>query len=320
MKTEKVSVGIVFHNEQVHLEPCLQSLFSKGNIEHLHQVILVDNNSSDGSGKIANKWKKTYPERVVLIHSQQNLIGQARQMILSHCQTDLLLFTDADCLLPTDWINEFLRHFSLHPQSGGLCGPNRLPENHLWQKCINVWMSSSIGNGRSPQALTPKQPRQVDHLPTTNALFSISALKRTNGFSLSLMTGEDVQIGHQLKRLGYELWMYPTPIVINDCSTTFKEWLNRMFRFGKAQWTHSPQRSWIVFLSLPLTLVPALFFAGIAHFALGISLTMSQPLRVAFKTPAYGLLSLTFYGLGFGGGGLRRLKKLFSQVFSHLKS
>lgn len=312
MKEKKVTVGIIFHNEQAYLDSCIKSLFSNENIDLIYQVILVDNNSSDNSAEIVSRWKNRYPEKILLIHSSKNLVGQARQLVLDHCQTDALLFTDGDCTLPKNWIKEHLEHFSLHPQSGGVCGPNRLPEAHPWQACVNLWMDSPIGNGSSPQALRPKKARQVDHLPTTNALFSVPALKKTDGFSTALMTGEDAQIGNQLTNLGYELWMYPTPTVTNNCANTFSEWLYRMLQFGNAQWTHSRTRSRIALLSLPISLLPITIFAIVAHVVFGLLLSLKQPLGMAFKTPAYGFLSLTFYGIGFIFGGIRRLKKFFS--------
>ncbi len=259
-----------------------------------------------------------------------NQIGGARQWIVDHCTTDLLLFTDGDCEVPNNWVSQLLKaYIKLRDQdlTGGVCGPNRLPENSVWQKSINLFMDSSLGHGFSPQAYKPNRPVRTDHLPTTNALFSVSALKETEGFKSDWMVGEDVQMGRQLRDRGYALWLLPSPIVFNDCAEHFDGWILRMRKFGSARWLHSPWTSWPLFLGGLLLASVLAYLLGPWAFLAGILLLLSFEVLIRTlkswmerKTPAspfsikgaaylYGLFTLRSYFLGWIQQGFYFLRR-----------
>lgn len=293
----KVTVGLICYNELLNIDGCLKSILSPGNLEQIHQLIIVDNASTDGTLEKLQAWTRNHSHLITLIESDQNRIGRARQMVVDHCETELLLFTDADCIVPPDWIIRHLEH--LEEDVVGVCGPNRLPEAHHWQKALSHFMSSPLGHGGSPQAMLPKAPVFVSHLPTTNALFRVSAIRKTKGFKSHLMVGEDAELGNQLRRLGLKMKMHPTPLVVNQSADTFREWLLRMYRFGGAQWIHSRARSFLILLLSPLwvglslILAPKIFLVSLIH------LSKKYGVKRAFHSTTYGFLSHSFYLLGF---------------------
>lgn len=285
--SSKVTLGLLCHNEEKNLDLCLGSLLTTENLMHLEEVIVVDNASTDRSFEILQAWSRRF-SLLKIFKSEENLVGGARQTILDQCRTEILMFTDADCMVPENWVFSMLQNLKSAEGTwenvAGVCAPNRLPEFYFWQRVINRFQSGPFGHGRSPQAWIPKTPQQVDHLPTTNALYVLRALRSTKGFLPTLMVGEDADMGKQLKALGYKMILFPQPVVVNKSAETFKEWLWRMWNFGAAQWIHKPLRafavtgiSWIFFFLVGalcwrspwarnkvLMLFSVLIFAGVA--------------------------------------------------------
>jgi len=248
-----ITCGIVCHNEEKNIESCLRGLFSGSNSEFLSEVIVVDNLSTDKTPEILRQWQREFPDKLRVHTAQKNLLGKSRQWIVDQTKTEFLLFTDGDCQIPSNWVKTHLDHFFSIPLShspAGVCGPNRLPENKVWQKAINQSLNSFLGHGFSPQAYRPTSKRRVNHLPTTNALFKVSCLRETSGFPPELMIGEDAHMGNQLRRVGHSMWLFPEPLVRNNCAESVQDWMARMFRFGRSRWHHSSKASAILFLCL----------------------------------------------------------------------
>lgn len=91
----KISVIIPIYNVEEYLEDCLQSVF-KQSLDGI-EVILVDDGSTDGSGKICDK----YIERAVVIHKSNGGLSSARNAGLKVATGKYVFFLDSD-----DWLEE----------------------------------------------------------------------------------------------------------------------------------------------------------------------------------------------------------------------
>jgi glycosyltransferase involved in cell wall biosynthesis len=296
----RVTVGLITHNEIENIDYCLSEILSTQNLEFIYEVIIVDNASTDQTLEVLRHWERKYPSQIKVFPSQVNLVGQARQTIVDHCESEYLLFTDADCIVPKDWVFQYSKIVSQLPENcAGACGTSRLPEHHNWQMMLNEWSKYFVGHGGSPQALKPVTQVSVSHLPTTNALFIKSQLKKTKGFIASLMVGEDSEIGTQFKKIGLLMLQFPAPVVINNCAPNFRAWMKRMFRFGGARFSHSPLISILVLLLSPLLLIPAvLIFSGSTLLAIAQTARL-RGVSFSLKMAGYGVISLISYVMGF---------------------
>lgn len=305
MNLKRITVGLVCYNEEKNIERCLTSLLAERNQSFLHQIIVIDNCSTDETPQYLEKWKSLYPHLITLVPSRENLIGKARQMVVDLCQTEWLAFTDGDCVVPPDWLETFVKHRQEISEAkdekpiAGLCGPNQLPSHQDWQNFIRVFLNTPFGHGGSPQAMNPKSRKEVNHLPTTNAFYSLTALKTTSGFVPSLMVGEDAQMGQQLSKLGFKMIMCPSPMVINHSADSLKEWHQRMKRFGRAQWTHSPWRSRVLLFTSPFWLLLGFLFLPLFCIFTFFSALKRVKTLEALKCTMLGGLTLFFYSWGF---------------------
>jgi glycosyltransferase involved in cell wall biosynthesis len=98
-----ISVVIPAYNEEKYIKACLDSLMRQE--EMPGEIILIDNNSTDKTVKIA----KDYPVRIV-VEKDQGMIP-ARNRGFNEAKYDIIAQTDADTILPPDWIKKIKKAF-----------------------------------------------------------------------------------------------------------------------------------------------------------------------------------------------------------------
>ncbi len=96
--TPVISVVVPSFNEEAGIERCLLSLEDQTLPRNQYEVIVVDGDSSDRTQEIARR----YADRVFVQTSPK--VGGARNDGVLAAEADLIATTDADCVLPRDWL------------------------------------------------------------------------------------------------------------------------------------------------------------------------------------------------------------------------
>ncbi len=99
MSTPQISVIVPFFNSEPYLAACIESLLSQ-DFEAPYEVLLVNNNSTDGSGAIAER----YRGRLHLLEESVPGAYAARNTGLRQAQAPVIAFTDADCVADPGWL------------------------------------------------------------------------------------------------------------------------------------------------------------------------------------------------------------------------
>ncbi|HEX8932548.1 MAG TPA: glycosyltransferase family A protein, partial [Patescibacteria group bacterium] len=99
----KISVIIPAYNEEKYIGACIESLLKQNRLPD--EIIVVNNNSTDQTAAIASQ----YPVKV--INEKEQGITPARNRGLNEAQYDIIARTDADTILPPDWIEKIKKHF-----------------------------------------------------------------------------------------------------------------------------------------------------------------------------------------------------------------
>jgi glycosyltransferase involved in cell wall biosynthesis len=110
----KISLIISFRNEEKNLINLLQSIANLKYENHNYEVILVDDHSTDNSVDIINTWlKNTGNRQVMLLESASMCIGKKANLkrAMEHSQFEIIATTDADCIIPTDWLQSISNQF-----------------------------------------------------------------------------------------------------------------------------------------------------------------------------------------------------------------
>lgn len=120
----RVSIIIPVYNEEAYLDACLAAIARQSVAPD--EVIVVDNNSSDGSAAVARR----YPFVQVTRESQQGAVF-AQNSGFRAARGDILARIDADTRLPADWVERLLRAFSDDPTAAAVTGPPRFYDTPL---------------------------------------------------------------------------------------------------------------------------------------------------------------------------------------------
>jgi len=98
-----VSVVIPSYNEEKNIGRCLESLSNQE--EKADEIIVVDNNSTDKTVEIAKKYNA-----IIVKEKKQGMIP-ARDTGFNHAKFDIIARTDADTIVPKDWIKRIKEDF-----------------------------------------------------------------------------------------------------------------------------------------------------------------------------------------------------------------
>lgn len=192
-----VSVVIPAFNEQGEIGRCLESLGCQTYQEF--EVIVVDNGSTDDTALIA----ESFGVRVVT--EPRRGIASARQAGFEAAQGAIVVSTDADTVVPPNWVEQIVEAFREGPELIAVFGPFRYRSDSAPRPFVNriiPYCSSGLAVG---QRVTFRLGRP--HFPGSNFAVRRDAFFQVGGFR-SPMSGrlysywEDVQLGLKLNRIG----------------------------------------------------------------------------------------------------------------------
>jgi GT2 family glycosyltransferase len=108
----KLSVIVATRNRAHAITECLDSIAaSLANAAPLDaEIVVVDNGSQDATSRIVERWATGCAFPVRLVVEPRAGLSVARNRALRTAQGELLVFTDDDCRLSKEYVNDLLRH------------------------------------------------------------------------------------------------------------------------------------------------------------------------------------------------------------------
>ncbi len=197
-----ISVIIPSYNEEEIIKDCLDSLMHQ-KTDKKFEVILVDNNSTDETIKIAKKFMNRLDLKIVT--EKQKGRGAARHLGFEMAKGDILFSTDADTTVPTDWIEKL--YINLKSSNAiAITGTNRI------QDCI--YFTNSIFNHIQP--LSMKLYRLFTGyywLSGFNFAIYKDAYVKSGGFNPNLKAQEDVELSYRVNKVGEIKYIPDCPVI-----------------------------------------------------------------------------------------------------------
>ena len=107
-----VSIIIPVKNEERTIEKCLHSLQALNYPNY--EIIVVNDGSTDSTGELLKKFPA-----VKVITTEGIGPAAARNLAIESSAGEYLAFTDGDCIIHPEWLNELLAHFTDENDHGG---------------------------------------------------------------------------------------------------------------------------------------------------------------------------------------------------------
>ncbi|MEK7498170.1 MAG: glycosyltransferase [Patescibacteria group bacterium] len=104
-----VSVVVPAYNEEKTIQKTLYSLTKQGT-KVPFEIVFVDNNCTDNTADVVKPFFKNL-ERLKIICETKQGIGAARESGFKNSESEIIASTDADSLVPQDWISKIFDEF-----------------------------------------------------------------------------------------------------------------------------------------------------------------------------------------------------------------
>ena len=211
-----ISFVVPAYNSHATIGKCLQSLaaHARGN-----EIIVVDNNSSDGTLEVAKKFRG-----VRVFVEKKRGAAAARNSGLAASSGKYIAFIDSDCILPAGWAKT-----ALHKITGkgiaGVGGPGKSVDSSLVSKSLDAFL---YGRGGSAKSVF------VDSLATMNVMYrraALAGLRFDEDFRSA--SGEDPDLNMKLRRKGHKLLFDESLWVWHHHPVTMKGMLKKWYNYGK---------------------------------------------------------------------------------------
>lgn len=137
---DKVSIIIPVYNAGNYLEECLKSILKQTykNIE----IILIDDGSTDSSGKICDVYSKK-DCRIKVIHSINRGVSSSRNTGIKLAQGKYIVFIDSDDYINEDMIEDMIE--GMKKSDLAICGYNRIESQNKIKK-VGISINKHIIN------------------------------------------------------------------------------------------------------------------------------------------------------------------------------
>lgn len=128
-KITSVAIAIINYNTREHLRACIKSVLS----EDPHEVVIVDNISTDGSVDMV---RAEFPQVMVYVNKVNSGYGAAANQAVASCTSKYILLLNSDTLLLPRTLHTLSRYLDLNPRAG-IVGPRLInPDGTLQASCF----------------------------------------------------------------------------------------------------------------------------------------------------------------------------------------
>ena len=100
----KVSIIVPAYNEEGVITDCINSLLKQDYPKNLYEIIIINDGSTDSTGNIVQAITETN-HQVILLSKNNGGKGSAQNLGLRYVKGELILVTDADAIVPQNWVS-----------------------------------------------------------------------------------------------------------------------------------------------------------------------------------------------------------------------
>ena len=314
MVNKKVSIIIPTKNNGDILEKCLASIKNLDYPKGEYEVIVVDGHSTDNTVEIAKKYG------CKVVYENVGTRAGACNIGVRRAEGEYIMFTDADCVVPKDWLKSLIKHFN-NEKVACVGGPNITPEDDTeFAKCVGVVLSFLSKPG-SRYGFNADEVIETFHNSGCNVAYRKKAIEEAGWFNEKLVTCEDEELDYRIKEKGYKILYTPDAKVYHYRRPTWKRFYKQAYKYavGRMQaiklhwrmgkWYHYTPPALISLIAILFALSPinfSYFWGAISILVIGgigigiMSLYLGSKMRMSDFYTFCGLIAVWFWASGFG--------------------
>lgn len=231
----KVSIIIPTYNRGTLIINTLASLELQALTDNEMEVIIVDDGSTDGSGKLIGEYlsKTERSSWRLLVHEVNKGRAAACNTGIRTAKAPLVLFTDDDCVVKPDWAEMHFKRHAESKQTVSVLGSVTFPSEWIKRSNFVRYSNSRYVGNRNIRYVGGK----IDDLPPNyfgglNVSVSKDQLLKIGLFDEKVGRGQDGELGYRLWKSGVKLVYDPRPLVIHHSPemVSLQVWLSKFVK------------------------------------------------------------------------------------------
>ena len=218
----RVSVVIPVYNGEKEIGGCLRSVLDQTYPRQDYEIIVVNNASTDRTAAIVAE----FPVR--LVDEPKRGVANARNAALAHARGELIVFTDADCVADSKWLEELVRAYDGGSNLGGVGGylanldPQTPIQYYIAERSL-LAQELAIEDG----------PYSAPFVVTANALLPRQLILDAGGFDPQCrISGEDADLCWRIGDSGKRFILAPGAVVYHRHRPGVRQFCRWMYRYG----------------------------------------------------------------------------------------
>lgn len=228
-----VSILIPAHNEEVVIRQTLKAMVQLSYPKHLLEIIVINDNSSDGTGDIVQSFCEQY-DHVHMIETKPPFAGKGKSTALNEglkaSTGEVICVYDADNMPEQKAVYHLVLGLLNDPKAGAVVGKFRVinAAKNLLTKFINIeticfqWMAQG---GRWKWF-------GIATIPGTNFAIRRHILEELGGWDVHALA-EDTELTIRVYNLGYVIRFFPAAITWEQEPETWKVWWRQRTRWAR---------------------------------------------------------------------------------------
>ncbi|MDQ0244806.1 GT2 family glycosyltransferase [Bacillus fengqiuensis] len=255
-----LSVIIVNYNTKKLTMDAIQSVLNS-KTKYKYEIIVVDNNSSDGSvGEISSR----FPQVKIIVNNDNAGFAKANNQGINQSDGRYILLLNSDTIIQKDTIEKMMVFMEEHPDVGAGGCKVVLPDGSLDKACHRGFPTPSASfyylTGLSKKF--PDNPRfsqyhlshlNLDEIHEVDCLVGAFMLVRREAIDhiglldeTFFMYGEDIDWCYRIKKSGWKIYYYPYTSIIHYKGASSRkkpqkivyEFHRAMYLFHKKHYAH----------------------------------------------------------------------------------
>ncbi|MDK2799533.1 MAG: hypothetical protein PWQ70_1152 [Clostridiales bacterium] len=230
-----VSILIPAHNEEKVIDKTVKAMLSLNYPEDKLEVIVINDNSSDNTGKILEELKKTYSNKNLKIITTDKITGgkgksNALNIGYKNSKGDYIVVYDADNTPEKLALRYLVYSITNSKGLGAVIGKFRTRNKYknFLTRFINIetlsfqWMAQA---GRW-------QLFRLCTIPGTNFIIRRSVIEELGGWDINAIA-EDTEISFRIYKMGYRIGFMPLAVTWEQEPEKLRVWFKQRTRWAK---------------------------------------------------------------------------------------
>ncbi len=219
-----VTIIVPVRNGEETIQPLLESL-EKLDYDKV-EVIVVDGNSTDKTREIV----KNYPVKLVIENKKG--LNVARNIGIKQSNGEIVAFTDADCIVPSNWITKIVENFK-DPKVSCVGGSTKALNSDFVSQYADNSIVRLMPFFKKREELDKVKPF-FRHPAGCNMAYRRKVAEEIGYFDENIQYGfDEVEFADRICKAGYKMVLDPKVLVWHKHRSTLGKFLKQNFQYGK---------------------------------------------------------------------------------------